>query len=113
VIAAWLGLLLSLAVLALPVFKDHDGGARWVIGAAVAIAATILVLDVAIPYRQERQQRPKTTESCQRRMPRLRTGTWRIFGWWRAPPQFLEVPVVLVGPMLGCMCYGRVRRRSR
>jgi hypothetical protein len=60
VIAAWLGLLLSLAVLALPVFKDHDGGARWVIGAAVAIAATILVLDVAIPYRQERQQRPKT-----------------------------------------------------
>jgi hypothetical protein len=71
VIAAWLGLLLSLAVLALPVFKDHDGGARWVIGAAVAIAATILVLDVAIPYRQERQQRPKTTESCQRRMPRL------------------------------------------
>ena len=28
VIAAWLGLLLSLAVLAVPVFKDHDGGAR-------------------------------------------------------------------------------------
>jgi hypothetical protein len=62
VIAAWLGLLLSLAVLAVPVFKDHDGGARWVIGAAVAIAATILALDVAIPYRQERQQRPKTDQ---------------------------------------------------
>jgi hypothetical protein len=60
VVAAWLGLLLSLAVLALPVFKDHDGGARWIIGAAVAIATTILALDVAIPYRQERQQRPKT-----------------------------------------------------
>jgi hypothetical protein len=60
VIAAWLGLLLSLAVLALPVFKDHDGGARWVIGAAVAIAATILALDVAIPYQQERRQLPKT-----------------------------------------------------
>ena len=29
-------------------------------GAAVAIAATILALDVAIPHRQERQQRPKT-----------------------------------------------------
>ena len=60
VIAAWLGLLLSLAVLAVPVFKDHDGGARWVIGAAVAMAATILALDVTIPYRQERQQGPKT-----------------------------------------------------
>ena len=60
VIAALLGLLLSLAVLALPVFKDHDGGARWVTGAAAAIAATILALDVAIPYQQERQQRPKT-----------------------------------------------------
>jgi hypothetical protein len=60
VIAAWLGLLLSLAVLAIPAFKDHDGGARSVTGAAAAIAATILALDVAIPYRQERQQRPKT-----------------------------------------------------
>jgi multisubunit Na+/H+ antiporter MnhB subunit len=60
VIAAWLGLLLSLAVLALPVLKDHDGGARWVTGAAVAIAATILALDVAIPYQQERRQLPKT-----------------------------------------------------
>src|SRR5206468_8368432 len=30
VIAAWLGLLLSLAVLGFPAFKDHDGGARWV-----------------------------------------------------------------------------------
>jgi hypothetical protein len=55
-----LGLLLSLAVLAFPAFKDHDGGARWVIGSAAAIAATILALDVAIPYKQERQQRPKT-----------------------------------------------------
>ena len=60
VIAAWLGLLLSLAVLAIPVFKDHDGGARWVTGVAAAIAATILALDVAIPSQQERQQRPKT-----------------------------------------------------
>jgi hypothetical protein len=60
VIAAWLGLLLSLAVLAVPAFKDHDGGARWVIGAAAAIAATILALDVAIPYRPERHQRPKS-----------------------------------------------------
>jgi hypothetical protein len=60
VIAALLGLLLSLAVLALPAFKDHDGGARWVTGAAAAIAATILALDVAIPYQQERQQRPTT-----------------------------------------------------
>jgi hypothetical protein len=59
VIAAWLGLLLSLAVLAVPAFKDQDGGARWVTGAAAAIAATILALDVAIPYRQERQPRPK------------------------------------------------------
>jgi len=42
VIAAWLGLLLSLAVLALPAFRDHDGGARWVTGSAAAIAATIL-----------------------------------------------------------------------
>src|SRR4029453_12316481 len=58
VIAAWLGLLLSLAVLAFPAFKDHDGGARWVTGAAAAIAATILALDLAIPYRQERTQRP-------------------------------------------------------
>jgi hypothetical protein len=60
VIAAWLGLLLSLAVLAVPAFKDHDGGARWVIGSAAVIAATILALDVAIPYKQERQQLPKT-----------------------------------------------------
>jgi multisubunit Na+/H+ antiporter MnhB subunit len=60
VIAAWLGLLLSLAVLAFPAFKDHDGGARWVTGAAAAIAATILALDLAIPYQQERHQRPKT-----------------------------------------------------
>jgi hypothetical protein len=60
VLAAWLGLLLSLAVLAFPAFKDHDGGARWVTGAAAAIAATILALDVAIPSKQERQQRPKT-----------------------------------------------------
>jgi hypothetical protein len=62
VIATWLGLLLSLAVLAVPAFKDHDGGARWVTGSAAAIAATILALDVAIPYRQERQQRPKTDQ---------------------------------------------------
>jgi multisubunit Na+/H+ antiporter MnhB subunit len=60
VLAAWLGLLLSLAVLAFPAFKDHDGGARWVTGSAAAIAATILALDVAIPYKQERHQRPKT-----------------------------------------------------
>jgi multisubunit Na+/H+ antiporter MnhB subunit len=60
VIAAWLGLLLSLAVLAFPSFMDHDGGARWVTGAAAVIAATILALDLAIPYRQERHQRPKT-----------------------------------------------------
>jgi hypothetical protein len=60
VAAAWLGLLLSLAVLALPAFKDHDGGARWVTGSAAAIAATILALDIAIPYQQERQQRPRT-----------------------------------------------------
>lgn len=62
VLAAWLGLLLSLAVLAFPAFKDHDGGARWVTGSAAAIAATILALDIAIPYRQERQQRPKTDQ---------------------------------------------------
>ena len=60
VIAAWLGLLLSLAVLAIPAFTDHDGGARWATGAAVTIAATILALDVAIPYQRERQQRPQT-----------------------------------------------------
>jgi protein-S-isoprenylcysteine O-methyltransferase Ste14 len=60
VIAAWLGLLLSLAVLALPAFKDRDGGARWVTGAAAAIAATILALDIAIPYQQERRRRPET-----------------------------------------------------
>jgi hypothetical protein len=29
VTAAWLGRLLSLTVLAVPAFKDHDGGARW------------------------------------------------------------------------------------
>ena len=58
VIAAWLGLLIALAALAVPVFEDHDGGARWVTGSAVVIAATILVLDVAIPYRQERQPPP-------------------------------------------------------
>ena len=60
VLAAWLGLLLSLTVLGFPAFTDHDGGARWVTGAAAAIAATILVLDLAIPHRQERHQRPKT-----------------------------------------------------
>jgi hypothetical protein len=60
VVAAWLGLLLSLAVLGFPAFTDHDGGARWVTGAAAAIAATILALDLAIPHRQERHQRPKT-----------------------------------------------------
>ena len=60
VIAAWLGLLLSLAVLAIPAFTDHDGGARWATGAAATIAATILALDVAIPYQRERQQRPTT-----------------------------------------------------
>jgi hypothetical protein len=60
VIAAWLGLLLSLAVLAVPAFTGHDGGARWATGAAATIAATILALDVAIPYQRERQQRPKT-----------------------------------------------------
>ena len=60
VIAAWLGLLLSLAVLAFPAFKDHDGGARWVTGSAAAIAATILALDLTIPYQQERQPRPTT-----------------------------------------------------
>jgi hypothetical protein len=59
VITAWLGLLLSLTVLAVPAFKDHDGGARWVTGAAAAIAATILALDVAIPSQLERRQRPK------------------------------------------------------
>jgi len=62
VIAAWLGLLLSLAVLASPVFRDQDGGARWVIGSAAAIAATIVALDVAIPYRQERRQQPMTDQ---------------------------------------------------
>jgi hypothetical protein len=62
VIAAWLGLLLSLLVLASPVFKDRDGGARWVIGTAAAIAATIVALDVAVPYRQERQQQPRTDQ---------------------------------------------------
>ena len=41
VIAAWLGLLLSLAVLAFPAFKDHDNGARWVTCSAAAIAVTI------------------------------------------------------------------------
>ena len=55
VIAAWLGLLLSLTVLAVPAFKDHESGARWVTGAAAAIAATILALDVAIPSQQERR----------------------------------------------------------
>jgi hypothetical protein len=60
VMAAWLGLLLSLTVLAVPAFKDDDGGARWVTGSAAAIAATILALDVAIPYQRERQQRPTT-----------------------------------------------------
>jgi hypothetical protein len=60
VVAAWLGLLLSLAVLGFPAFTDHDGGARWVTGAAAAIAATILALDLAIPHRQERHQRPTT-----------------------------------------------------
>ena len=60
VIAAWLGLLLSLAVLAIPAFADHDGGARWATGAAATIAATIVALDIAIPYQRERQQRPKT-----------------------------------------------------
>jgi len=30
VVAAWLGLLLSLAVLGFPAFTDRDGGARWV-----------------------------------------------------------------------------------
>jgi hypothetical protein len=60
VIAAWLGLLLSLVVLASPVFKDRDGGARWVIGAAAAVAATIVALDVAVPYRQERRRQPRT-----------------------------------------------------
>jgi hypothetical protein len=40
--------------------KDHDSGARWVTCFAAAIAATILALDVAIPYQQERQRRPKT-----------------------------------------------------
>jgi hypothetical protein len=60
VVAAWLGLLLSLAALAVPVFGDHDGGVRLVTGAAAVIAATILALDVAIPYRRERQPRPAT-----------------------------------------------------
>jgi hypothetical protein len=60
VIAAWLGLLLSLAVLAVPAFTGHDGGARWATGAAATIAATILALNVAISYQRERQQRPKT-----------------------------------------------------
>jgi len=60
VVAAWLGLLLSLAVLGFPAFTGHDGGARWVTGAAAAIAATILALDLAIPQGQERQQRPET-----------------------------------------------------
>jgi hypothetical protein len=49
--AAWLGLLLALAALGFPAFEDHDGGARWVTGAAAAIAATILALDVAIPHK--------------------------------------------------------------
>jgi hypothetical protein len=60
VMAAWLGLLLSLAALAVPAFKDHDGGARLVTGSAAAIAATILALDVAVPYRQDRRRRPET-----------------------------------------------------
>ena len=60
VIAAWLGLLLSLAVLAIPAFTDRDGGARWVTGAAATIAATIVALDVAIPCKRERQRQPKT-----------------------------------------------------
>ena len=60
VIVAWLGLLLSLAVLSLPAFEDHDGGARWVTAAAAGIAATILALDVAVPTRQERPRRLET-----------------------------------------------------
>jgi hypothetical protein len=60
VTAAWLGLLLSLTVLAVPAFQDHDGGARWVTVSAAAIAATILALDVAIPSRRERQPRSRT-----------------------------------------------------
>jgi hypothetical protein len=63
VIAAWLGLLLSLTVLAVPAFKDHESGARWITGAAAAIAATILALDVAIPSQQERRQRPKRDQA--------------------------------------------------
>jgi hypothetical protein len=58
VTAAWLGLLVALAALAVPAFKDHDGGARWVTGSAAVLAATILALDIAIPYRQERHQQP-------------------------------------------------------
>jgi hypothetical protein len=40
-------------------------------------------------------------------------GSYGIDGCWRGPLRFLELPVILVGPMLGRMCYCRVRRRSR
>jgi uncharacterized membrane protein len=63
--AAWLGLLLSLMVLAVPAFKDNDGGARWITLSVAAIAATILARDVAVPYQWERKKRPGTD----RRLP--------------------------------------------
>ena len=33
------------------------------------------------------------------------TATYVILGLWRGPRQFLEVPVILIEPTLGRMCY--------
>ena len=39
--------------------------------------------------------------------------SYGVLGWWCGPLRFLELPIILAGPMRGCMCYCRVRRRSR
>jgi hypothetical protein len=50
VFAAWLGLMLSLAVLGMPGLKDREAGLRQAVAVAIAIAASILAADVAIPH---------------------------------------------------------------
>jgi hypothetical protein len=39
--------------------------------------------------------------------------SYGVLGRWRGPLRFLEVLAILAGPMHSCMCYCRVRRRSR
>jgi hypothetical protein len=42
--------------------------------------------------------------TCGRAPRHLKVASYGVLGWWCGPLRFLELPIILVGPMLGCMC---------